>query len=634
MSRLNEITSTEKLLNLIRGKDHKFIENAPNISSGPEHKRFSGFQSINVNKILPHHKTESFGIDIGVSHIKLIKATRISDNRWKLLDWKQIPIPFSLSKDSDEFAQFLKSEISLFCGTGKTVKIWGLISAENIEVRHIRIPKVPGKEIANAVYWTIKKEVPFDEKENFIDFEVQGEVIEQGINKIAIMAYLAPVREVEAIRRLFSNAEMPLTGITIIPFAIQNLFRNGWCDNYEDKFAILFIGNDFSRIDIYSRGNLVMTRDIKAGINSMIDSLIEGYNQKLMQKSSVPAGDLPEETTITDIQIDRADAQEMLFSLAPDFKGESESDKYKTVNKEEIFSMTIPAVERAVRQVERTFGYYSTLPGGEKIEKLYVSGVLSVYAPLIKYIEDQLGIKTEMLDVFKQQDFLLSGDKKIVSNADKIALVPALGAALSENKSTLNLIYTYKYKKKEADDKRINHNILISFAAAILICALIFGYQNYVIRKKETTLSSLQHRMVQTPYLNREMVKNVALSVKEQQEILKVYSSRYEGMAVLSELSGITPPEIRFQRLKISLGGFSPEGMPAEPTGEVNERIVIEGVIRGDISYAQAALSRYVLKLDSSPMFNQVGVKDSYYSESDKGAKGTSLYFTLNVKIG
>lgn len=617
MPRLNEITSTEKLLNLIRGKDTNSIEKPQTIHSSSKYKKFL---SNPFNKIIPRQKPVTLGIDIGFSHIRLVKVTQTSDNKWRLIDWKQIPIPPAISKGSDEFAQFLKSETSLFCGIYKTVNVWVLMSAANVEVRHIRIPKVSGKEIANAVYWTIKKEVPFDEKENYIDFEVQGEVLEQGINKIAIMAYIAPIRETEDIKRLFSKVEIPLTGITIVPFAIQNIFRNGWCDDYEERFAILFIGNDFSRIDIYNRGNLVMTRDIKAGTNSMIDSLIEEYN--LRQQSAGPS------------QIDRADAREMLFSLDPDYKGETGKGLSVTINKEDIFAMIIPAIERAVRQVERTFGYYVTLPAGEKIEKVYVSGVLSVFAPLVEYTGEQLGIKSAMLDVFKRRidDFCVNKMENLPS--DRIAFVPALGAALSENKSTLNLIFTYKDKDKEGAVKRINRNLFITFAAAVLICAVIFAYQTYSIRQKGLSLTSMQRRFLRTTYINRDMVRKVASSVKEQQEALKLYSKKYKGMAVFSELSGITPPEIGLQRIKVSLGSFNAEGQMAESGVGPGESVVIEGVIPGDRSYAEAALSRFVMKLDSSPMFNQVSVKDSNYTVSLQGTRGAALYFTINVKIG
>ena len=52
----------------------------------------------------------------------------------------------------------------------------------------------------------------------------------------------------------------------------------------EGTFASLFIGNDFSRIDIYSKNNLVMTRGIKTGISSMMEAIDESIAETLPGK--------------------------------------------------------------------------------------------------------------------------------------------------------------------------------------------------------------------------------------------------------------------------------------------------------------------------------------------------------------
>ncbi len=620
MPRLNEITSTEKLLNLIRGRENKISEKPHSFYSGSHYKKFL---KDPLNKIISRHEPVTLGIDIGFEFLRLVKITRSYDNKWRLLDWKSVSIPGTLSKGSAEFAEFLKSEILLFCGSLKGLNIWVLMSAANVEVRHIRIPKVSKKEIANAVYWTTKKELPFDEKENFIDFELHGEVTDQGVTKFLIMAYIAPVKEVEEIKNLFSKIELPLSGITIVPFAIQNIIRLGKGNVFGARFAILFIGNDFSRIDIYDTGNLVMTRDIKAGTNSMIDSLIDEINFR--EKSHVP-GDHA-------LYADRDEAKKMLFSLDPGSPHIKEKDFSVSLTSEEIFVMILPAMERAVRQVERTFGHYASQPGNEKIENIYVSGVLSVYKPLVDYVGEQLGIKSEVLDFFNQQVCSLNENEIKGLFSGRIAFIPALGAALSDNKHTLNLKFTYKDKENDSDIKRFNRNIFIAFASAVFVCAVILGYQGFVARQKRAELARLERNLPQNiVYVNRDMVRQMASTVNEQQEELKLYSKRYMGVAVISEVSMLTPPDIGLTRLRVSLGSLSFGEKGTEGDGSAAEIVLIDGIIQGDRNFAEAALSRYVMKLDSSPMFSKISVKESNYTPASKGA--AALYFTINMKIG
>ena len=172
-------------------------------------------------------------------------------------------------RDTLEFAGFLRSALAQFCGSRKNFTLWGLIQSDKVGVQTIRIPKVGKKQLENAVYWTAKKNISFDEKDTILDFEVQGEVIESGIAKLSVLVCTASKREVEEMKNLFSGIGFPLTGLTVAPFALQNLFRTDWMSLPGQTVATLYIGDSSSRIDIFSEGNLVMTRGIRAGINSM-----------------------------------------------------------------------------------------------------------------------------------------------------------------------------------------------------------------------------------------------------------------------------------------------------------------------------------------------------------------------------
>ena len=270
---MNDITSTEKLLDIIRGKKkasqpEAVADKAP-LPSPPKKIKLAFAGKVFIQKSI------SVGVDIGHDFLRLAKTTRSSDKNWQLLDYQSIPLNRLARKGTPEFLNFLKNEITRFCGIYQKVNIWAIMSAANVNVRHIRIPKVAKNEIENFVFWSIKKETPFNENETLLDIKILEEITDQGVPKWFVMAYTAPNREIEEIKNIFSKIGLPLAGISIVPFAVQNIFRTGWMPALDGTVASLFIGNDFSRIDIYSKGTLVMTRGIKAGINSMVESLLE-----------------------------------------------------------------------------------------------------------------------------------------------------------------------------------------------------------------------------------------------------------------------------------------------------------------------------------------------------------------------
>jgi Tfp pilus assembly PilM family ATPase len=278
----------------------------------------------------------SVGVEIGYNELKLVKVNQPSSGQWKLLNYKKIPIKTGMSRDTSEFAGFLKSALAQFCGSGKDFNLWGMIQSDNANVQNIHIPKVGKKQLENAVYWTAKKNISFDERDTILDFEVQGEVIESGITKLSVLVCTASKREVEEMKNLFSGIGFPLTGLTVAPFALQNLFRTDWMPFPGQTVATLFIGDSSSRIDIFSGGNLVMTRGIRAGINSMAESLMEVYTAS--ERTSGP--------------ISMEDARDLVFGLDSDSQSPDGKAERFGLNREDIFEMISPALERLIRQVE------------------------------------------------------------------------------------------------------------------------------------------------------------------------------------------------------------------------------------------------------------------------------------------
>ena len=243
MSRIKDITSTERLLDIIRNK--KDVSSPEPFNASAIDKKKGRFRFTSP-RIVPARKSVNVGVDIGHEFLRMVKAERSSDNKWELLDCKSVSLTHIASRESQEFVNFLRSELTLFCGPDTDLSLWVNMSAARVNVRHIIIPKVPKKQIDNAVYWTIKKETPFDEKDTVFDFEIQGEVIDQGVSKWLTMVYTASREEIENNKRLFVRMGLPLTGISITPFAIQNIFKTGWIPTaVEDTVASLFIGNNF-----------------------------------------------------------------------------------------------------------------------------------------------------------------------------------------------------------------------------------------------------------------------------------------------------------------------------------------------------------------------------------------------------
>ncbi len=619
MADKTDINSTEKLLNTIRGT--KQVAGGGDAGDAPllfpQKAPFPPQDKKLLARFFPDKKNYTIGVDIGQEFIYLAKTVKSSNGNPVLLDQKILKYDGKTPPGSPEFNAFLKASLLSICGNPANCNIWTLIPAAEVNINHLKIPPVPKKQLENAIYWAAKKEASFDEKDFIFDFEIQEDVIDQGIPKHSVLVYSAPKVQIEKTKALFSNIGITTAGITIAPFAIQNIFRTRWLPVNEGTAATLFVGNEFSRIDIYNKGNLVLTRGIKTGVSSMMEAISESFANR-----NNPA------------VLGRADHEKILRSLDGGTDKLSENDAGFGLSEQEIFGMIAPAVERLVRQIERTLEYYANSGSHEKVEKIYISSVLNIYRRLSAYIGEQLGIKIEIMDPFRYQ--MNNRVIESISSEDRVSLAVALGLSFSDNRNTPNAVFTYKEKNREVAVKRINHAVMGAFAAALIICITALAYQSremVALKDRKTVLE--KQLAVQAPLVSADKVTKLANDLKTQRNISRQYAERYLGVAVIGEVAALTPPHVKLINLSI-IGSNSTSGKEktVKTTADARdraERITLEGIITGERNMLDSYLAQYIMRLGNSQMLRQVAV---YKNNVVNFKKTEVLQFTMSAKVG
>ncbi len=613
MARTSDIDSTEKLLNVIRGQDQGLPGRRDKEKTPPSRKKTENISGIYKLKSTADKKRYTIGVDFGQGFISLAKTVKTSDGRPMLLEHKIIKYDHLTSKNSPEFNSILKSALHSFCGSFANCSIWTMVTAGEANVSYLKVPRVPKKQLQNVVYWTAKKELSFDDKDSVFDFELQGEITDQGIPKYLVMVYTAPKAEIEGIKALFSDIGVPLAGITLAPFAVQNVFRSGWMGHDEGAFAALYVGDDFSRIDIYHGENLAMTRVVKTGISSMVEAIADTYVEK--EKKFKLAAD---------------EAKKILFSLGPDSEKLSRTDAGFGLREEEIMEMIFPVWERLARQIERTLQYYTSSVGYKKVESFYIASSMNAYNPLVIYMNDQLGITTEYFDLFSDPASYPAVESLNLS--ERILLVSALGLSLSDSKRTPSAIFTYLDKNKAIRIARINRGIFASFAAALIVCIVAIVYQAVEMSSLSAKRAQKERELsAYNPVLSTEQISKMAEDVKKYTQGTKKYAQRYLAPAAIGEVSSITPGNIKLINLKVGLPAANPKPAAGKAASDSAEDLVVEGVIFGQRDMLQSLLAQYVMKLENSPMFKKVTINKTSYTTF---RKSEILHFTLNAQVG
>jgi type IV pilus assembly protein PilM len=609
----DEIRSTEKLLALIRNPNPQVagLEPAPNEKPSVAVERPRLIQSMGSPK------KHTVGVDIGHTYIKMAKTVRLSDKSYELLDYLDIALNTQVSFKDPKLLEQLKAGLDQICGDGPNCDIWSAIPSAKVETRSLRIPKLPRKQIPNAIYWTFTKKVAFNEKEEILDYETLGEFVEGGAKKIEVMAFKTPKTEVTDLKSVFDQVGYPLKGISIVPFAVQNLFRTDIITQEEQDVCCLFIGRDWSRIAIYSNGNLVLSRGIKAGMRSMVEAI----NMAMLHQDgwAAPEDSRPERdngpTSQRVLAIQPA-AQRIFFDFigAPQAKG-IENKEAAAYDPTQVFQMLLPAMERLLRQVERTFEHYAQNFHREGVRRIYLSGQITANATLVNYIGRQLDLPVEVMNPFTPGTPFVRPINIPKTQDERESFVPAIGLALSNNTRTPNVLFTHQDRDRQEDVRRINLRILTGCMLCLIAFIGLFSWQERHLDAKREQIDKLNQKLMAiNPPAEKEILLALYSQNSKKRQAYHEIAQRYAPVAVLKELSQITPANIRLINVEAAFSQGKTTKTP-EAGG-----IFIEGIVFGEKSGNENVLTSYLLSLKNSPVFGKPSVQNKrveYYNAQE-----------------
>jgi type IV pilus assembly protein PilM len=635
LAKQNEISSTERLLDLIRSESQEGFTDSAFSSQEPAGRR----KSLLRNPI-SFRKNITVGVDIGYDDLKLVKLKRVSENTYELLEYAKVPFDPEIPRENPKFHTFLRPTLAEFCGSLKAMDIWCTISSARVETRQLRIPKVSARQIPNAIYWTYQREAAFDEKEKVFDFEILDEVQEEQTTKINVLAYTAPLDEVISLKDMFAKAGFHLTGISIVPFAFQTLLRARRVESSEQQVASLYIGRDWSRIDIFSGGNLLLSRGIKAGVRTMMEGLRKEIESSSKGLSLVKA---PDEdvgrirAVKKKLKVDLELAQKFFFGYTPGAVLEGEGGRKLSINEDKIFLMIQPALERLVRQVERTIRHFALNYENTRISKIFISSGVSPHRKILNYIGEELGMPTEVLNPFSESANFLQHVPVPDTLSEQSSFAPAMGMALANNSRTPNFLFTYKDKRKDIRNRRINRIVFAGFLILMAVCVGISLIQEREIQAKDAQKKQLQqHLEGYNLRVDKNLILKLVQEIREKNRADQAIGKKYLNLAVISEVINLTPSNIRLLSIATQLGPL-PDKTPKKE--EKNKKqaappkpkvLILEGIVEGDRLTLESALAAYLMELKDSPLFDQPTISNKSFAFS---GNNEVLRFTAKLNL-
>jgi len=559
---------------------------------------------------------------------------------------RRFPMEPDQAPGESGFAAFWQACLASMDYSGVAADVWVVLRSADLDLNVLSVPKLAGGKLDAAVYWTLQKEKKFAEAEYILDYLVMGPTADSKTPKLDVLTCLARRADVERLRDSFREAGTPLAGVTAIPNAFLGLYRRAGAPTGFTLAANIHVEPDFSAIGLYTKDHLLFSRFIRSGAGSMADTLVDHFQEQAKPKTvpmddlelplpGAPAPSAPTAAPLT-LQLDGIQAQALLRHVLlgapkPDF-----ATPGHLLTPTQMIDIIAPAIERLARQVERTLDYYASSQQ-LRCDALHLSGDIFASNAIAQSLAGQLGFTPVVFDATR---IVKGGDT--TAPDDRMSMAPALAAALSPVGKGINLLSNYKVRTAQEAKRAVTSSLILGLAALMLV----IGGGGLVLDKRVTA----KHRELDTlktqraslgPAVDEATLLASVNLFKMRQQGLRETSARMLASAALAEISLRVPENVRILSLAVeypnaegATAGAAKAQDPAKsaPGAETaNGSVFVEGIVTGDKTQFDGTLSRFVLDLQTSPLFAAPTVNETGIKELGSGTQ--VLYFGMRLGV-
>jgi len=449
----------------------------------------------------------------------------------------------------------------------------GIVQGPSTATLRLTLPRMPAKELHQAVRWEAQKALPFPLDGAVLAHQVIGEVVgRDGVAKLAVLVgAVAGEHAAEAVEILRAAGLEP-AGLTVVPAALARLVRQGEAGAKPNQvWALMDIGAQASHLIFLSGTELQLAREIGAGGRAITEAMMAAVMVQ-GQRVQFDAG--------------RAEHLKREHGIPSPEAAGRQADGIPLV---QLGVMMRTALDRLVVEIQRSFAYYQEQVGGTPVSRLRLSGGTAQLRNLAPFLSERLGIDVEILDPSARLDLAKHlSRKKLAVVAPRFAV--AAGLALDRGRS-LDLLPPQLAAARRAVRARLGIRAAVVTATLAVAGAYGFAWQARVeneraVADRRASLANLQPALA---ILQRVQGERDALIPR-----LRAYDALTVGgtlwCGILKDLSNLTPRAVTLNEL-----AATPEG-----------NLKIKGIVFANGTTAEMILADYLGKLDASPFFSGI----------------------------
>lgn len=512
------------------------------------------------------------GIHVDWDALRLVTVHRGSIDGWRVL-----PYPGGQRPSGDALISFLQGALAQ-TGLPPWHRVWAICSPPSLQIRFLTLPRARPAQLSSMVYWTFRKEIPFDASQTSFNFDVEGDMPGDPQKRLAITAYTVNRTEVEQLRHALERARTAPTGILLPNFALRNLLRSGCMGHPKGTSLLLYVGEESSSLMVLSHGVVALSRVFQTGLNALVAAAREHW----------PA-------------LSALEAERRVVELGRAESVDAGGERRRILG---------PAIGRLAQQVERSMSAFLAGRANDEIGTLYIAGTMADLPNVVEELGAQIGIKTAVvqpMDPTRLSSGLAPPDAR-----EACRMSVALGAALSTEAETPSLLRSFTEREKERRAAQLGLVASIACIVALLLCTAAFGWLRAQNRRVNAELRQLRAEWAAfAPHPTQELISALSKQVRERHARERMQAREYLPVALVSEVAALTPVDIRLDGIQGTIGLPPAPGRTDRAASAEATKVRVSGRVSGPWGTHESKLAAYVLRLGDSPLFDQVKVLKS-----------------------
>lgn len=563
--------------------------------------------SISLASLFENNKY--VGLDIGSSRIKHVQLKK-STGGYKLIQLGSFAIEKPpLDANEDDKSMFLAQHIKKHLNPRqfKNALVTSPVSGLEVVFKNVQVPKLKKKEMAKAVPWACRKDLPFPIDSTQFQFHLISGKNHVPDGKVDVFVIAAQKKLVEQHLKVLKFSNIKPAKISTVPGALCALLKEQKSTAAEKCYMMVDIGSSSSHIVFINRKQVQFAREISTAGNDFTEAL----------SSEAFLGG-------KEIRLKRDQAEKIKKKYGIPQNCDENAKTPEGLPLQEIAVMMGSVIERLSSEMQRTIEFYKEKFKVDSVAEIYVTGGGALLPNLAQVLQAQLNIPVTVFNPFERLPF-----KKVETDLDLKKIGPkyavAVGLALDRGKE-LNLL------PSQDKSSQLFFHVKRVFKYIFLIAILVMILLSQQISRQFTKVQK-EFKQLNAQYLASQPRRKRFQALQKQIQSLSAAKAQLMGNVHidleaanhLRAISHLVPPHITLTNLKIASVQVSAPGKADKTTTE--QVLTMIGVAFENNSMEGINLANFMLALEKSEYFRSIRIK------SQKVREDGSMAFTIECVL-